>query len=227
MTIEKGQPWGSAFDGEAPELRAIDDADLARLADEHAVSDQQAVIAVGTGDVAATIGVDGVGLDPDPPMARHHLYPMDLGYVSLGRRTGHADRSVPFVSHVLGCRWPGPVSIRRSWRWPVPSPWPEVIVMNTPLAAGLRLGPRAHPNDGRLDVTVGSLPWRQTREAYRRAVSGSHLPHPCLDYRQRTEADFSADRPLGITIDGVDHGRWSWLSVRIAPDAYHLVARIA
>lgn len=218
MTIEKGEPWGSAFEGEPARLKAVNDADLARLADENRSDNEPPVIAVGPGDVAATIGTDVSLLDTDGG-ARHHRFPMDLGYVSLGHRAGHAERTVPFVAHVLGHRWP---SWLRGWL-----PWPELIVMNTPLASGLRVGPRAHPNDGRLDVTVGSLPWQQGREANRRAATGSHLPHPRLDVSRKAEAEFSPERRLHVVVDGVDRGRWSWLSVRIVPDAFILVARVA
>lgn len=219
MTIEKGEPWGSTFDDEPPALTAVDDADLARLADQHSSPGKGPTIVVGSGDVASTIGAESVLLAPDQSAARHHRYPMDLGSVSLGNRPGHAELTVPFVAHVLGSR-------PASW-WPEPLQWPELIVMNTPLAKGMRLGPRAHPNDGKLDITVGSLPWRERAEAKRRALTGSHLPHPRLDVRRRIADEFSPDRPLRVSVDGVDHGRWSWLSVRVLPDAFFLVARIA
>lgn len=219
MTIEKGEPWGSAFDDELPVLAAADDADLARLADEHRSEDEMPVILVGRGDVATTIGAADLLLEADAAGARHHRYPMDLGVVSLGTRAGVAQRTVPFVAHVMGHRWP-------SWLRGL-SPWPELIVMNAPLASGLRLGSRAHPNDGRLDVTVGSLPWRQGREAKRRAITGTHLPHPRLVVSRKAEAEFSPGRRLHVVVDGVDQGRWSWLSVSIVPDAFVLVAPVA
>lgn len=219
MTIRKGEPWGSTFDDELPGLAAADDADLARLVDEHRAGGDQPLILVGRGDVAATIGAGEPRRDADPAGARHHRYPMDLGVVSLGDRAGQAKRTLPFVAHVMGHRWP---SWLRVW-----SPWPELIVMNTPLASGLRLGPRAHPNDGRLDITVGSLPWREGREAARRAATGTHLPHPRLEVSRKAAADFSPPRTLQVAVDGVDQGRWSWLSVSIVPDAFVLVARVA
>ncbi|MDH5520511.1 MAG: hypothetical protein OEZ14_08260 [Acidimicrobiia bacterium] len=217
MTIEKGEPWGSPFDGE-PRLKAADDADLARLADEGRSDGEPPLIAVGPGDVAATIGANVPLLDTGG-RARHHRFPMDLGYVSLGNQPGRVERTIPFVAHVLGHRWP---SWLRGWL-----PWPELIVMNTPLASGLRVGPRAHPNDGRLDITVGSLPWQQGREANRRAATGTHVPHPLLDVGRKAEAEFSPNRRLHVVVDGVDRGRWSWLSVRVVPDAFFLVARVA
>lgn len=218
MTIEKGEPWGSTFDDGLPDRAATDDADLARLAAERRSGGEPPVLLVGRGDVAATIGADDA-LDVDPAITRHHRYPMDLGYVSLGHRVGRPQRTIPFVAHVMGYRWP-------SWLR-APSPWPELIVMNTPLASGLRLGPRAHPNDGRLDITVGSLPWRQRREAKRRAATGTHLPHPGLDVSRKAEAEFSPGRRLHVVVDGVEQGRWSWLSVTIVPDAFVLAARVA
>lgn len=219
MTIEKGAPWGSPFHDELPRLSAGDDADLARLAHDHRSDGEPPVIMVGPGDVAATIGADISLIATNGGAARYNRYPMDLGYLSLGDRAEHAEQTIPFVAWVLGHRWP---SLVRTW-----SPWPELIVMNTPLASGLRLGPRAHPNDGRLDVTVGSLPWRQGREAYRRAGTGTHLPHPRLDVTRGADAEFSPGRRLRVVVDGVDRGRWSRLSVFVVPDAFVLVAGVA
>ncbi len=211
MTIEKGEPWGATYEGQSPDLVATDDADLARLADLHR-SGGRVPILVGTGDVAATVGADPGLVAGEVEAAGHLCYPMDLGLVSLGPEPGRVDRSLPFSAHVIARRWP----LRRLW--------PELIVMNTPLAAGLRLGPRAHPNDGRLDVTTGSLPWRQGREAFRRAVSGSHLPHPDLHHRRVSDHEYWPGHRLTVTIDGVDRGRWAWIAVSIVPDAYVLIA---
>lgn len=219
MTIERGEPWGSPHHGDLPQLKADDDAELARLADEYRADGEPPMILVGQGDVAATIGADVSLPHTDACDARYHRYPMDLGYVSLGNEAGQAERTVPFVAHVVGHRWP--TLLRKS------SPWPQLIVMNTPLSSGLRLGPRAHPNDGRLDMTVGSLPWLQGREAHRRAATGSHLPHPRLAATRRVEAEFSPRRRLHVVVDGVDRGRWCWLRVSVVPDAFVLVARVA
>ena len=215
VTIEKGEPWGSPFEGELPTISAADDADLARLAHDGRAGGGQPLILIGPGDVAATVGIDHPLPGGGPAAARYHGFPLDLGYVELGRRPGQPERTVPFAAHVLGRRrFPG-------------GRWPEVIVMNTPLAAGLRLGPRAHPNDGRLDVTVGALPWRQAREARRRAGSGGHLPHPRLEVRRCTATEFRPGYPVRVEVDGVDQGRWAWLSVSIIPDAYIGLARVA
>ncbi len=213
MTIGKGQPWGSTFEGPPPSLRAVDDAHLAALAAENRGEQTMPVIAaVGPGDVAATIGVAPTG--QSHPEAQPHAYPMDLGLVALDDRTGGREQTIPFVAHVI---------VRRTGRrWL--SPWPELIVMNTPLAAGLRLGPRAHPNDGRLDVTTGSLPWRQGREALRRAISGSHLPHPALDHRRVSEVEFDPGHRFDVAVDGVQVGRWRRLTISLIPDAFTLVA---
>lgn len=219
MTIEKGEPWGSPFDGEPPRLRAFDDADLARLAHEQRSAGESPAVLVGQGDVAATIGADAAEPDDEPGAGRYHRYPMDLGYVALADRAGLTEQIVPFVAHVVGHRHRALVR-----RW---SPWPELIVMNTPLLSGLRLGPRAHPNDGKLDVTVGSLPWLESREARRRAATGTHLPHPRLDAFRKADAGFAPGRALRVVVDGVDRGRWSRLNVFVVPDAFVLVARVA
>ncbi len=78
-----------------------------------------------------------------------------------------------------------------------------VVIMNAASIGNLDLGPRAHPNDGLLDVTDGSLPMRDRRRARQRMRAGSHLPHPRLATvrARRVEVLFGAALP--VRIDGI------------------------
>lgn len=53
-------------------------------------------------------------------------------------------------------------------------------VVNAGFVDGLNLAPRGHPGDGRVELVTmdAKIPWRQRRMARRRAVTGTHVPHP-------------------------------------------------
>ena len=209
MTIEKGREWGEPHRVGARVVTAEDDADLAAKVDTSRRSDAIGVLfTVVSGDLAASLGhgderVGGHG------SANPMVYPMDLGVVEVGRTAGVVDARFPFVAHVMGRR--------RRWAWP------EFVAMNAPLVGGLRLGPRAHPNDGLLDITVGRLPWSQVREARRRARTGTHLPHPALTVSRSPAREYQTATPLRVAVDGADGGTWTWLRVVVEPDAFRLV----
>ncbi|MDA3039963.1 MAG: hypothetical protein O3C27_10645, partial [Actinomycetota bacterium] len=116
---------------------------------------------------------------------------------------------IPFVAHVVAHRW--------GWRNEA------AAVMNAAWFRGLYLGPRAHLNDGLLDVTVGRLPLRQRVEAHRRAATGTHLPHPMLHTERVPRWEHRFDRPTRVYADGENIGRTRSLIVRVQADAYWAV----
>ena len=211
MVIDKGQDWGRPYAGDRPIVAAVGDADLADKVHRSLSRGDGAdeiLFTVGTGDVAASLGF-GDPSDVDRSASDRLVFPMDLGLVEAGPKAGQPETTFPFAAHVVG----------RSNRWA----WPELIVMNAPLAGELRFGPRAHLNDGVLDITTGRLPWRQARQARERARSGSHLPHPELTTVRRSEFEFTSSTALHIEVDGEPRGRWRWFRVTVVADAFELV----
>jgi diacylglycerol kinase (ATP) len=90
--------------------------------------------------------------------------------------------------------------------------------MNAAWHGTRNLGPRAHPNDGKLDLTIGGVPPSQRRSASERALTGTHVPHP--DLRTFQTAEFETEIPnLMVYLDGVPHGRARELRVTLEPDA--------
>ena len=65
-----------------------------------------------------------------------------------------------------------------------------------------QLGPRAHPNDGLLDVYEASLGPRDLLKVSRRARLGSHLPHPAIRERRATRLEITFTKPHRIVLDG-------------------------
>ncbi len=203
MSIERGRSWGTNAALEAGSPVVSSDAELRHLV-EQARREGRSPGTVGLvgGDLCATLGGPG---DPDRlwgPSAL--LVPIDVVRVVLDGDVGHW-----FVAHLVAhCRgWAGQAA----------------VAMNAESLGPLRLGPRAHPNDGLVDVTVGELAWRERLEARRRARTGDHLPHPSLRVQRAAQVVIHFERRTPVWLDGVAVGRARTLALDVEPDALHVV----
>lgn len=175
--------------------------DLVVLADDAslaaAVLAGRGPLSVSGGDLHRAVG---------SPQPRPQMQRVD---VDLIRATADGEEVVA-VAHVVA---------RRSW-------WrgPLVAVMNVDHVGDWNVAPRAHPNDGRLDVVEvdASMGVRQRWQARRRLPQGTHVPHPAISTRRATEAAWTFDPPLRLWVDGVDRGPVAELSVTVEPDAFTL-----
>ena len=94
------------------------------------------------------------------------------------------------------------------------------VITNGGLLGPLNIAPRAHPNDGRLDVFV-LLPGMRGRDratARRRARTGTHLPHPGLRVTTCTEITLHRAGRQRLIVDGVQVPGWARASVSVLPD---------
>ncbi len=196
MTIKKGEAWGSryAMTGSEP----IAHTDAGALALIAAALDEGRVpdpVVLRGGDLYRMLG----GRPADEPQR----FPIDIVDVVAD---GHRFRAVGHVvaRHAL---WAGRF----------------VVVMNGQFVGEWNLGPRAHSNDGLLDITDGSLGVRDRLVARRRARSGSHLPHPSLATRRAATAEFDFDRPMRLFVDGLAAGECRTLALSVVPDAATVV----
>ena len=212
MTISKGEAWGEPLPapGDMPEgiVIAHDDPELASLAAASVVGDS--FIALGAdrragsnrlrGDVARTLGVDR-----ERETGERLGYRFDLGFAELD-----GSRTIPFIAHLVarGRFWGGEVAVAMNCAWMGP----------------YYLGPRAHPNDGLLDLTVGRLRPSQRWLARGRARSGSHLPHPDLSTSRRASWEHRFERSTQVYADGVAVGVASSIRLWLEPDCFTLLA---
>jgi hypothetical protein len=153
------------------------------------------------GDLCRTLG--GLG---DPGRLRSDdamTFPVDLGEVLLDGRLEF------FVAHL--------VVRNRFWTGRI------VAAMNSTWLGSWDLGPKAHPNDGLLDVTDARLRPTELLAVRRRLPTGSHLPHPRMAMRRVPAEQLDLERPTPVHLDGRLVGRFRRLSMRVEPDALTVV----
>lgn len=210
MTIRRGEVWGEpgALDPDAPVLD--DDASLADLLAEGVRSGAPLVEAgLLGGDLHAALGApDRTAVDLRE--GRGIRLPIDVGEVVVDRGDGVVSRHL-FVAHAVASEG------RRRWARRT------VVAMNGTHLGDADLGPRAHPNDGLLDITDGSVPRTQVRAAAQRERTGTHLPHPGILERRSASYEVRSDRLLPIRVDGRLIGAATHFELRCLPDAVTVV----
>ena len=145
------------------------------------------------------------GLHDLRPATDRLAFPFDLGLVEVDDRP-----AVPFVATVAANRW--------LWRGAF------AVVANCGWRGSWYIGPRAHPNDGLLDVTHGALDWRQRLLARRRLPSGTHVPHPGLTTLRRRSWQHELAVATPVSADGRSIGRGRSLRFAVVEDCFTLIA---
>jgi hypothetical protein len=204
VTIVRGRPWGEL--GPLPDDGVIvaDDASAAAvIAEAQSAGREIPPLGLLGGDLCRTVGGRG---DRDrlrtDAAARLGI---DLLLVSLD---GSAPR--PALAHVV-------VRGRTWWHGPV------VAVMNAAWIGDWNAAPRAHPNDGLIDVLRADLAVGDRLKARRRLRTGTHVPHPGIRTSRAATATIELDRPAEVWLDGVRAGRARSIEVRLLPDAVRVV----
>ena len=204
MTIERGAAWGTPGPLPAGGVVVTTDAE-ARGFVEPARRRGGPLPPLGLlgGDLCRTAG--GRGDRARLVSADAMRLPADLGSVLLDGRQHW------FVAHLIA---------RRSW-------WRGRVVgvMNAQHLGAWDVAPRAHPDDGLLDVVdvAASMSRRERWQARRRLHSGTHVPHPAIDVERVAAWQTTFDPPLHVWLDGTAMGEVRSLSVRVEPDALLLV----
>lgn len=197
MTIRRGENWGEAVAAPAGLVMVEDDAAACA-----AVAEGCRELGIRRGDLARTMGGGAPGRF-DGAVVRA---PVDLLHVTAD------GESCVAVAHVV---------IRRAW-------WrgPLVLVMNAQYLGPYDVAPRSHPNDGKADVlTVApTMGVRARLAARRRAVTGTHLPHPLLQTTQVAAHRVELERPATVWVDGCRWRRARVVDVKVEPDGVTIYA---
>jgi len=196
VTIEKGAAWGTRGTTPADLVVADDEAALAR-----AVGDGKRHLALRDGDLLRALGLG----DATPPRAGEPalLLPCDALRVQLDDAPPITAVSTVVVGGLLRARF---------------------IATSGGFVGRANVAPRAHPNDGVLDVLIASpaMPLRQWLAARQRMQLGDHLPHPHMEMRRAAMHDLSLDSAQLVRIDGTKHGRARRVRIEVLPDAFEL-----
>ena len=213
MTIRKGETWGEPAGDEPPSEFVSSDSELAGVLQGYRNSQTVApLIGLVGGSLHRTLGApqrDEAALRA----GQGYIYHIDVGILGFSDAQG-ANHEVVFVAHLLALTDP------RSRLWKDRT----VIAMNAAFLDDLNLAPKSHPNDGRLDVTDGQLNRSQRKQALRRAVSGSHLPHPALiEQRVSTRLEIRGETEFRFVADGRHCGAARQFSITCIPDAARIL----
>jgi YegS C-terminal NAD kinase beta sandwich-like domain len=201
MPISKNSPYGEP--GMLPDDGVVVRSDAeARAVIEAARSEGRPYPSLGLlgGDLCKTLGGDG-----DEARLRSSdavRFPIDLGEVLLDGQL-HV-----FVAHLVART----------------SGWGHVVAaMNAQFVGPWVLGPRAHPNDGLLDVYQADLSLADRLKVRARIRHGAHMPHPRIKERRAAAVQIALDRPLPVYLDGEKWGDAANLALRVEPDALIVV----
>ena len=194
MTIRKGQDWGSPFVMPSDCKVVFSDADAAR-------SEPQAPFYVSSGDLHEALG------KPRQPKEGEEcqLLPIDAMQYAIQNSDGKVVSAFAISSITIG-RW-----YRGAF----------FVLSNSGFHKSRHLLPRAHPNDGFLDLLSlrSSMPLRQRLLFKRKSRISAHLPHPDIRVERLDSFSFTrtkAHEPL--IIDGIEIGSWSSISATVRPD---------
>jgi hypothetical protein len=199
MTIEKGKEWGQVVPTPSNVVVVEGDKELTRAWEEH----NDNVFSIKQGDLFNALGRPS----PDLSKSAIRVVPVDLLRVVVLNYddTTHTQFAVSSVE--VG-----------SWR----SRRRYVCVSNTGFVGFVNIAPRAHPNDGEMDVVTVSaaMDWRQRFIAHRRAQLGNHVPHPHISMQRGAEGLWSREhRREVLRIDGHRVDGWREIAVSVVPDA--------
>jgi len=217
VTIEKGKEWGHRITAPPVVLLANSDRDLA----EQWTRQTDGIFRVTDGDLFSALGCPTW----DDPAAELQLLPIDVIEVQIiyDNSAGNDNpNEVNSSENAWDIRYA--ISSVQVGKWL--SRGRFVCVSNTGFIDRYNIAPRAHPNDGEIDVVTisSSMDWRQRIQARGRARVGNHVPHPDISMQRGTEAQWSKERSgESLRVDGQLVKGWHTVSVRVLPDACRVV----
>ena len=203
MTIRNGQPWGQI--GSLPESGVVieSDSELRTVVLECMRSGTPfPVFGLLNGDLWRAVGAPVGGINRLKG-EKAQTVSIDLVEVRLDEQTNW------FCSHML---------IRnRLWHGNT------AAVMNSEWIGPWRVAPRAHPNDGKVDILEGALPLGQRVIARQRIRTGDHIPHPKIKVSQKSAWSTTSGALSNVYLDGQKVGNFKAIKLQVLPDALTVV----
>jgi diacylglycerol kinase family enzyme len=205
VPIQKGQAWGApgALSGDGVVVHS--DAEARQVVEQARRANRPVpVLGLLGGDLWRTLGGSHFGGSSEERLRSPDAmtFPVDIGAALVDGRLHW------FVAHLVGHS--------RAWGR-------AVVAMNAQWYGSWVLGPRAHPDDGLLDVYEAELGLVDVFKVRSRVGHGAHLPHPGIRERRAPAVQITLDRALPVWLDGVSIGSTRQLSLRVEPDALRVV----
>lgn len=205
MTIRKNSDFG--VPAPRPSKLIVLDNDLA-IADHFTAHQQIEPCTVSNGSIAQSLGIRSGVTQPDfAPNQQMTLVQIDLLQINYKTPTS--------VNSSLSLVVAGTLTIQQRSVLST-----QLILSNSGILQGRDVLPRAHPNDGLVDVLEidPEISMRQRVTAWHRSFTGSHLPHPRLHVSRSTDFEWSG-HPSKMVADGVAYKAVVWLQCTVIPDA--------
>jgi hypothetical protein len=197
--IKRGEQWGVPTTCTTADILVNGDHGLAMSS----IDDR---LIVKGGDIAHCLG------DPMQPAVGDSCLevPIDAIRVSITLRNGITHTKIA-ASHVMIGGW-----LRGRL----------ICLSNGGFIGPRNVSPRAHPNDGFVDVMSldSSMDLRQRLRARHKSILGTHTPHPLVEAGRVRSIEFSSlSRTEALRIDGRRIRRWTSVQIEIVPDYWRLL----
>lgn len=209
MTIRKNEDFGSSISRPPNLIELHSDREIAHRYVQRSGSEFDSSFTVTRGSIAQALGIDRkITQSADTNSINMTQVTIDL--IKIEYRT-IANR---ILTHELICA--GSVLLGRTRICNT-----LLIVSNSGIVNGRDVFPRAHPNDGLLDVLVidQEISLRQRLIAWHKSKIGVHLPHPQLHVSRNTQFEWTGN-PSRMVVDGVIFHRVDWARFSIVKDAF-------
>ena len=207
MTIRKGQEWGH-FEERPSDLQLVaDDVAACEVVSKCVIESSSTLnLSILKSDMARTLGITGAtNLNSQMLCTRFDVIEATYVLTKSEETIRRCFIGRAFISEKL--------FFGRT-----------IAVLNSSFVGNRDWAPKAHPNDGKLDLVEldSSMNIRQRLTAHRLMKSGSHLPHPQIRYNQLSEYEYATDRSASLSIEGVRIGSIRHCFFRVLPDAVNL-----
>jgi hypothetical protein len=215
MTISKHGLYGTPVS--RPSSLHVLQSDL-EIAQHYISGDTATTCTVTNGSIAQSLGISSGRIqnpDPNKQMTLVNIDLLQIDYRTTTSLNANAKLSSSATSRIVVA---GTIAIQHRTLLST-----CLILSNSGLLRSRDVLPRAHPNDGFVDVLEvdPKISIRQRAIAWRRSAIGSHLPHP--SFRVSRSIDFQwSGSPAHMIADGVTYKGVVWLQCTVLADAMKL-----
>ena len=215
MTISKHGLYGTPVS--RPTTLHVLQSDL-EIAQHYVSGDTATPCTVTKGSIAQALGISSgrvQNLDPNQQMTLVDIDLLQIDYRTTTSLNANANAKSSTTSRIVVA---GSIAIQHRTLLST-----CLILSNSGLLRSRDVLPRAHPNDGFVDVLEvdPKISIRQRAIAWRRSAIGSHLPHP--SFRVSRSIDFQwSGSPAHMIADGVTYKGVVWLQCTVLADAMKL-----